>query len=117
MKRGAPLGRFALRGEDLRFAFTVKGDDLPIMRQSGLLLRSDLEVVASKEHGEEAKIAGDVVVNDGLFLMDTSVLTASGGGGQSAETRPPYFSVTAQPFADFGCKIASCCEELLSLRS
>ena len=100
-EEGGSSRAFALRGEDLRFAFTVKGDDLPIMRQSGLLLCSDLEVVASKEHGEEAKIAGDVVVNDGLFLMDTSVLTASGGGGRSAETRPPYFSVTAQPFADF----------------
>ena len=92
--------------EDLQFAFTVKGENLPILRQSGLLLRSDLDVVASKERGEDAKISGEVIVKDGLFLMDTSVLAASGGGGQSAETRPPYFSVSAQPFADWKLEVA-----------
>ncbi|MGK0237352.1 MAG: translocation and assembly module TamB [Candidatus Pelagisphaera sp.] len=92
--------------EDLVFDFTVKGENLPIMRQSGLLLRSDLDVIASKERGSDAKIAGDITVKDGLFLMDTSALTESGGGGQSAETRPPYFSVTAQPFADWKLDVA-----------
>lgn len=92
--------------EDLSFAFAVKGDNLPILRQAGLLLRSDLDVVASKDRGSEASIKGEIVLKEGLFLMDTSALSGSGGGGQSAASRPPYFSVDVPPFADWGLEIA-----------
>ena len=91
--------------EDLAFRFAIKGDDLPVLRQAGLLLRSDLDVVASKKPGSQASIIGEIELKEGLFLMDTSALRSS-GGGQSAETRPPYFSVDVLPFADWGLEIA-----------
>ncbi len=103
--------------EDLAFSFEVEGADLPIMRQAGLLLRSDLDVVASKKNGEAAKIGGEVVVKEGLFLLDTTVLTASGGGGQSAESRPPYFSVDVDPFKDWELDLAVKGERFMRLQT
>ncbi len=91
--------------EDLAFRFAIKGDDLPVLRQAGLLLRSDLDVIASKERGSQTSIIGEIELKEGLFLMDTSALRSS-GGGQSAETRPPYFSVDVLPFADWGLEIS-----------
>jgi len=92
--------------EDLAFDFAIKGNNLPILRQAGLLLRSDLDVVAKKSRGEEARIDGEIVLKEGLFLMDTSALRSSGGGGQSAESRPPYFSVDVPPFADWRLEVS-----------
>lgn len=91
--------------EDLAFNFTISGEDLPLLRQAGLLLRSNLNVVAKKNLGETAKISGDVTLKEGLFLMDTSALRGS-GGGQSATSRPPYFSVDVPPFADWSLDVA-----------
>ena len=92
--------------EDLAFDFTISGEDLPILRQAGLLLRSNLDLVAKKNRGKEAKISGEVTLKEGLFLMDTSALRNSGGGGQSAASRPPYFSVDVPPFAEWGLEVA-----------
>ncbi len=103
--------------DDLAFGFSVQGDDLPILRQAGLLLRSNLNVVAQKERGEEASITGEIVLQEGLFLMDTTVLTASGGGGQSAATRPPYFSVDVEPLGDWELDLAVTGDRFMRLQT
>ncbi len=84
--------------DDLAFRFAIKGDDLPVLRQAGLLLRSDLDVVASKERGSQANIIGEIELKEGLFLMDTSALKSS--GRPISGDASPIFLGRRAPFAE-----------------
>ncbi len=88
--------------DDLSYEFVAEGKELPLVRRSGLFLRSDLDISIEKKKGSVTKVAGAVMLEDGLFLMDTTVLLDSGGpGGRSAASRPPYFSVEVAPLSDW----------------
>lgn len=102
--------------DDLSFEFAALGERLPVLRRAGLLLRSDIDLKASKKRGEDAIIKGTVTLKDGLLLLDTTALRSS-GGGQSAETRPPYFSVDTEPFASWKADIAVTGERFLRLQT
>ena len=82
-----------------------------------MLLRSDLDVLVEKKRGEVASISGAIGVEEGLFLMDTTALAPSGGGGQSAKSRPPYFSVDVDPFADWILDIAVSGDRFMRLQT
>lgn len=87
---------------DLSYELTAVGNELPLVRQSGLLLRAGLDVSIEKKKGSVTKVDGAVILEDGLFLMDTTVLLEGGGpGGRSAASRPPYFSVEASPLSEW----------------
>jgi translocation and assembly module TamB len=77
----------------------LKGSLIPLVRKPGLIIRSDLDLRAVKSQGETALISGDVTFLKSYYLSDLRSLIP--GRVSTARRRPPYFSVTEQPYADF----------------
>lgn len=86
-------------GDSPGMDLTLSGQNLPLVRQAGLVLRSDLEVSVRAPPGGNPRVTGRVGLRNGLFLMDLRALMP--GGGRGAAQRPPYFSVDEAPFADW----------------
>jgi translocation and assembly module TamB len=76
------------------------GTNLPLVRQTGLLLRGDLDLHVTSDAEGRGAVRGTVKLHDGLMLTDVRSLVPSGGGARR-ETRPPYFSVSVEPFAEW----------------
>ena len=83
----------------------LKGTNLPLVRQTGLLLRGDLDLRVSSDEDGAGKVEGVVNLHDGLMLADVRSLVPT-GGTERRESRPPYFSVTVEPFAEWELDLA-----------
>jgi translocation and assembly module TamB len=79
-----------------RFDFTLHGDDLPLVRRPGLLVRADLDLRAATNPSGATRIAGAITVRDAIQLGDLADLLPNGTAG--ANSAPPYFSVDVAPF-------------------
>jgi translocation and assembly module TamB len=79
-----------------RFDLALRGTNLPFVRQTGLLLRGDLDLqLQTPGAGAPARLSGSVRLRDSLFLSDVRALLPQGGAGPMR--RPPYFAVEAAP--------------------
>jgi translocation and assembly module TamB len=79
-----------------RFDLALRGANLPFVRQTGLLLRGDLDLqLQTPGAGAPARLSGSVRLRDSLFLSDVRGLLPQGGAGPTR--RPPYFAVEAAP--------------------
>ncbi len=88
--------------EQKSFELSVKASNAPLLRQAGMLIRSDLDLKISQGPGEIAAVTGLVNLRESFFLIDTtSLAVGGGGGGRSPESRPPYFSVDVDPLGDW----------------
>jgi len=83
----------------LQFEATLKGTNVPLVREAGVLIRSDLDIQLAQKTGQPATVSGDVVLRDSLYLQELKSLVPGGPSRQSM--RPPYFSVKEKPFADW----------------
>ncbi len=79
--------------------FALKGKNLPLVRQTGLLVRGDIDLQAKSGDEGITQITGRTVLRDSLFLADVRSFIPRGGVRSSPLRRPPYFSVTTEPFA------------------
>ncbi|MBL9209267.1 MAG: translocation/assembly module TamB domain-containing protein [Opitutaceae bacterium] len=79
-----------------RYDLTLRGLNLPFVRQTGLLLRGDLDLhLTTPSAPGPARLSGTVKLRDSLFLSDVRALLPQGGAGPTR--RPPYFAVEAAP--------------------
>jgi translocation and assembly module TamB len=79
-----------------RFDLTLSGRNLPFVRQTGLLLRGDLDLqLTTPSTPGPARLSGTVKLRDSLFLSDLRALLPQGGAGPTR--RPPYFAVETAP--------------------
>jgi len=78
---------------------TLRGQNLPLVRRAGLLVRSDLDLKALTDPAGVTRVSGRVILRDGLVLSDFSGLLPTGPRG--APRPPPYFAVEAAPFSDW----------------
>ncbi len=96
---------------------TLKGENLPFVRQTGLLLRGDLDLkIISSEDGAQTRITGHTRLRDSLFLADIRALIPSGGPRGPAR-RPPYFSVTYAPLDRWELNVSIRGEDALKVRT
>gem|GEM_PF-1654807 len=79
------------------YELKLQGKGLPVVRQSGMLLRADLDLSVAGNKQDGVDIRGLVELKGGLFMLNLTDLAGS-SGGQSAKSRPPYFSVSEEPF-------------------
>lgn len=79
----------------LRYDLTLRGENLPFVRQAGLLLRGDLDLKLQTRNGGESRLTGAVRLRDSLFLSEIRSLVPTGGA--SGPRRPPYFSINTPP--------------------
>ncbi|PTY07405.1 hypothetical protein DB347_08885 [Opitutaceae bacterium EW11] len=85
-------------GKHPRYSLIAKGENLPFVRQEGLLVRGN--VALKLETGNQAGpplLSGEVALRDSLFLSDVRALVPSGAGA-GPQRRPPYFAVSQSPF-------------------
>jgi translocation and assembly module TamB len=90
------LGGSATPAErQLRFDLAMKGENLPFVRRTGLLVRGDLDLKLATTNGGPPTLSGRVRLRDSLFLQDLRALLP--GGARSKTRRPPYFAVENPP--------------------
>jgi len=82
---------------EVGFDFRVQGRKVPLVRQPGLVIRSDLDLRLEGTSEESVLLSGTVGLSDSLFVADLNTLLS--GSVDSPSKRPPYFSIDAQPFA------------------
>jgi translocation and assembly module TamB len=85
--------------EQPRYNLTLKGDNLPFVRQSGLLLRGDLDLKLETPEAAPSRLSGTVVLRDSLFLDDVRSFVQ--GGPRGGSRRPPYFAISTPPLNDW----------------
>jgi translocation and assembly module TamB len=80
-----------------RYDVALSGKNLPFIRQTGLLVRGDLDLKLHSPAIGPTSLSGTVLLRDSLFLSDVRAFLPGGPKGGGAQ--PPYFAVAAQPFA------------------
>ena len=98
-----------------QFELRLRGDNVPLVYRPGLLLRSDFDLQFAQAGGQPATVSGDVTLRDGLFLEDLKALAPTSRAEPLG--RPPYFSVTEQPFADWKLNVRVQGERFLRVRT
>jgi translocation and assembly module TamB len=82
-----------------RLALTLKGANLPLVRNTGLLLRTDLDLRATTDAAGLTRLSGAINVRDCLVLANINLRTLLPTGLRGVARQPPYFAVEAEPFA------------------
>jgi translocation and assembly module TamB len=88
----------------LDYHVNLHGTNVPLARSPELLLRGDFAVSLSGGSNLPPLLSGAVTLRDGLFVQHASALVLS--APRRPEWRPPYFSVTNEPFADWKLDLA-----------
>jgi translocation and assembly module TamB len=83
----------------LQFETALRGTNVPLVREAGVLVRSDLNLRLVQKLGQPTLVSGEAILRNGLFLQDLKSLVPTGPSRQSR--RPPYFNVEEPPFADW----------------
>jgi len=105
---GAPIsasGKVDLRGDDWLkgvappFELKLLGQNVPLVRNPDVVIRSDITALVTKTRSAHPLITGVVRVRDSFYLRDLKDLLPSGVASPGA--RPPYFSIDVEPLADW----------------
>ncbi len=81
-----------------RLALSLKGKNLPLVRNTGLLLRTDVDLHANTDAAGVTRLGGAVEVRDCLMLASLNLRALLPTGTRGVTRPPPYFSVKAEPF-------------------
>ncbi len=79
-----------------RLSLGLKGANLPLVRNTGLLVRSDLDLHAKTDSAGLTRLTGRITLRDSLVLANFNTLLPNGPRGVTRQ--PPYFAVEAEPF-------------------
>jgi translocation and assembly module TamB len=102
--------------DDPSYQLRLRGKDVPVARTPSLVIRSDLDLKLDDPGGEgPARLTGKLDFQNSTFLLEIDPFAPNVRGGPSA--RPPYFSVEAQPFADWELEVRLTGEDFLRVRS
>ena len=103
-----------LDGSELNYQVNLHGTNVPLSRRAELLLRGDFELSLRGGSNRPPKLSGNVTLRDGLYVQHASALVWS--AARRPEWRPPYFSVTNEPFADWKLDLAVRGDRFLRVR-
>jgi len=104
-----------LDGHGLDYHVNLHGTNVPLARSPELLLRGDFAVSLRGGSEQPAILSGTVALRDGLYVQHASALVWS--APTRPEWRPPYFSVTNEPFADWKLELAVRGDRFLRIRT
>jgi translocation and assembly module TamB len=82
-----------------RVAVALQGKNLPLVRRTGLIVRSDIDLKATTRDNDVTEVTGLVNLHDSFVLADLSMLRPT--GTSTARQQPPFFSVEVEPFRDW----------------
>ena len=81
-----------------RLALSLTGKNLPLVRNTGLLLRLDVDLQANTDPAGVTRLGGTVDVRDCLMLASLNLRDLLPSGTRGVMRPPPYFSVETEPF-------------------
>jgi len=81
-----------------RLALNLTGKNLPLVRNTGLLLRTDIDLRATTDAAGVTRLGGTVDVRDCLLLASLNLRDLLPSGTRGVLRPPPYFSVETEPF-------------------
>lgn len=99
-----------------KFDLALTGENFPLVRQTGLLMRADLDLKLTTQGDHATSVTGTVNLRDSMFLSDVRALLPKGGGGGPAR-RPPFFSVDFAPLNAWRLAVDLHGDKFLRLRS
>jgi translocation and assembly module TamB len=102
-------------GSGLDYHVNLSGTNVPLARSAELLLRGDFAVSLRGGSKQPTLLSGAVTLRDGLYVQHASALVWS--APHRPEWRPPYFSVTNAPFADWKVELAVRGNRFLRIRT
>lgn len=86
------------------FQAHLTGTNVPLARNPNVLLRADLDLSVTNSDSQTPLISGVVKLRNSLYLADLQSLVPQHTA--SPRQRPPYFSVEAQPWAEWRLNLA-----------
>ncbi len=101
--------------DGLTFAVALKGENLPLVRDMGMLVRADLDLKLQSPGRGPPQIAGTVRLRESLLFSDVRALVPR--GVRTKTRRPPYFAVDVPPFETWTLAVAVQGEKFLRLRT
>jgi translocation and assembly module TamB len=99
----------------LDYRVNLRGTNVPLARSLELLLRSDFDVRLRGGSNLPPVLTGGVNLHDGLYLEHAPAMVWS--GPKRTEFRPPYFSVTNEPLANWRMDLAISGNRFLRVRT
>lgn len=99
-----------------RVDLTLKGQNLPLVRQAGLLVRADLDLKLATPADQPTAVTGAVKLRESMFLTDVRAFIPKGGASDPAR-RPPYFAITVPPLDTWRLNVDVRGEKFLRIRT
>ena len=100
-----------------RLALNLKGQNLPLVRTTGLLVRSDLDLHATTTAAGVTRLSGAVTVRDCLVLANVNLRTLLPTGRHGVTLQPPYFAVAVEPFRHWPLAVEVRAPEAIRVRT
>jgi len=103
-----------------KYDLTLKGENLPLVRQTGLLVSADVDLRVSSGEAMASTasaptISGSVNLRDSMYLSDLRAFIPRGGSGPAR--RPPYFAIETPPLSAWRLDVLVHGERFMRLRS
>jgi translocation and assembly module TamB len=112
--RATGLARFA-SAKEMEYQLRLQGSNVPLSRSVEFLLRGDLDVQLKGNLRTPPSLSGQVLLRDGLFVQHATAFMLS--MPERPSLRPPYFTVTNVPFADWQLDLSVRGEQFLRVRT
>jgi translocation and assembly module TamB len=113
--RGSAATSNGIAADELKFDLALKGQNLPFVRQTGVLVRGDLDLKLTSPASGVPRIAGTVRLRESLFLSDVRAMLP--GRARTKSRMPPYFAVEVAPYDAWSLDVAVHGERFLKLRT
>jgi translocation and assembly module TamB len=97
------------------FQINVIATNVALVRKPETVIRSDLDIALIHSSTNPPVVLGTVLLRDGFYLSDLESLVP--GSIAQPERRPPYFSVEAQPLADWQLNLNVTGTEFLKIKT
>lgn len=106
-------------GDDsvIRYDLTIVGENIPLARQPGTIIRGDLDLQIAGAWGADqtTTISGRVNLADSFFLSEFRLQAP--GSVTTPSQRPPYFSVDVPPLDEWRLDLRITGRDFLTVRS
>jgi translocation and assembly module TamB len=98
------------------FKFNMTGERTPLLRTPDLLLHGDIDLdLDGSDPSMPPRLGGNIQLRDSVMLMDIDPMAARTSGQELP--KPPFFNLTAPPFADWLLDVDISGEDFLRFRS
>ncbi len=97
------------------FEIAIRGDNLPLTRQPGLVIRGDVDLRIQGSGEVTPSVTGDINMRESLVITELRAMAPVAVA--TPERRPPFFSVEQEPLASWILDVNIQGDQFLSVRA